>query len=86
MDATKGITSEAYSRPITIREDGQGLADQLLGVSKRDPKYKFAIIDDIAVYPADRISPPVGKLSVDWLKTLEPSIVNMQISTFKHAM
>jgi branched-chain amino acid transport system substrate-binding protein len=86
VDATKGITSEAYSRPITIREDGQGLADQLLGMSKRDPKYKFAIIDDLAVYPADRISPPVGKLSVDWLKTLDPSIVNMQISTFKHAM
>jgi hypothetical protein len=55
-------------------------------MSKRDPKYKFAIIDDLAVYPADRISPPVGKLSVDWLKTLDPSIVNMQISTFKHAM
>ena len=85
-DATKGITTEAYSRPITIREDGQGLADQLLGTTKRNPKYNFAVMDDIAVYPADKISTPVGKMSVEWLKTLEPSILNMQVSTYKHAM
>jgi branched-chain amino acid transport system substrate-binding protein len=85
-DATKGITTEAYSRPITIREDGQGLADQLLGTTKRDPKYNFAVMDDIAVYPADKISTPVGKMSVEWLKTLEPSILNMQVPTYKHAM
>ena len=85
-DATKGVTSEAYSRPITIREDGQGMADQLLGITKRDPKYNFAIIDDIAIYPADKVSAPVAKISVDWLKTLDPSIVTMQVPTFKHAM
>ena len=85
-DATKGITTEAYSRPITIREDGQGLADQLLGTTKRDPKYNFAVMDDIAVYPADKISTPVGKMSVEWLKTLEPSILNMQVATYKHPM
>jgi branched-chain amino acid transport system substrate-binding protein len=85
-DATKGVTSEAYSRPITVREDGQGLADQLLGVTKRDPKYKFAIIDDIAVYPANKIMPPVGTTSLDWLKTLDPSILKMEVPTFKHAM
>lgn len=85
-DATRGITSEAYSRPIKVREDGQGLADQLLGVTKRDAKYKFAIIDDIAVYPADKIMPPVGAVSVDWLKTLDPSLLNLPVSTFKHQM
>jgi branched-chain amino acid transport system substrate-binding protein len=84
-DATKGIVTEAYSRPIKVREDGQGLADQLLGVTKRDPKYKFAILDDIAVYPAEKIMPPVGKISVDWLKTLDASILKMDIKTFKHA-
>jgi len=85
-DATKGITTEAYSRPITIREDGQGLADQLLGVSKRDPKYSFAVIDDMAVYPADKVSTPVGKHSADWLKTLDPSILDIKVATFKHQM
>jgi hypothetical protein len=64
----------------------QGLADQLLGTTKRDPKYNFAVMDDIAVYPADKISTPVGKMSVEWLKTLEPSILNMQVPTYKHAM
>ena len=85
-DATKGITTEAYSRPIKVREDGQGLADQLLGVTKHDSKYQFAIIDDIAVYPADKIMPPAGTVSVDWLKTLDPSLLNLQVSTFKHQM
>jgi branched-chain amino acid transport system substrate-binding protein len=84
-DATKGIVTEAYSRPIKVREDGQGLADQLLGITKRDPKYKFAILDDIEVYPADKIMPPVGQISVDWLKTLEPSILKMDVKSFKHA-
>ena len=54
--------------------------------NKRDPKYNFAVMDDIAVYPADKISTPVGKMSVEWLKTLEPSILNMQVPTYKHAM
>ncbi|MEW6768400.1 MAG: ABC transporter substrate-binding protein [Pseudomonadota bacterium] len=85
-DATRGIVSEAYSRPIKVREDGQGLADQLLGTTKRDPKYKFSIIDDIAVYPAEKIMPPVGKISVDWLKTLDPSITKIDVATFKHPM
>ena len=85
-DATRGVSSEAYSRPIKVREDGQGLADQLLGTTRRDPKYKFAVMDDIAVYPADKIMPPVGKISVDWLKTLQPSILKMDVATFKHAM
>jgi branched-chain amino acid transport system substrate-binding protein len=83
-DATRGITTEAYSRPIKIRDDGQGLADQLLGTTKRDPKHDFAVLDDIVVYPADKISTPVGKVSVDWLKTLEPSILDMQVSVYEH--
>ena len=58
----------------------------LLGTTKRDPKYNFAVMDDIAVYPADKISTPVGKMSVEWLKTLEPSILNMRVPTYKHAM
>ncbi len=85
-DATKGITTEAYSRPIKIREDGQGLADQLLGTTKRDPKYSFAVLDDIAVYPADKVSAPVGKVSAEWLKTIDPSILNTPVATYKHAM
>jgi len=85
-DATKGIATEAYSRPIKIREDGQGLADQLLGRTKRDPKYNFEVLDDIAVYPADKLAPPVGKVSVEWLKMLDPSILDIKVATYKHTM
>jgi branched-chain amino acid transport system substrate-binding protein len=83
--AMHGLEFKGYGRPLTIREDGQGLEAQLMGVSKYDPQYPFAVFDQMAIYPAALVTPPVGQKSADWVKTVTPAMINGdQIKTYSH--
>lgn len=82
-DAMRGIEYRGLTRSVKIREDGQGVEDQLFGVTKKVPGYAFPILDKIAIIPADLVLPPVGQKSLDWVKTLKPEIINSaRIKTF----
>jgi branched-chain amino acid transport system substrate-binding protein len=71
------------TRPVRMRPDGQGLEDQLLGITKKVSEYPFPIIDKIMVVPADLVTTPVGQKSPEWVKTLKPDILNSEkIKTF----
>ena len=67
---------KAYGRVVKMREDGQGLEDQLLGLTKRVPQYPFAVMDKMMLVPADLVTTPVGQLSPAWVKTINPAILN----------
>ncbi len=75
-DAMHSVEFRGLTNAVKMREDGQGLEDQLLGVTKKTPDYKFPILEKIAVYPAEMITTPVGQKSPDWVKTLKPALVN----------
>lgn len=75
-DAMHSVEFRGLTNAVKMREDGQGLEDQLLGVTKKTPDYKFPILERIAVYPAEMITTPVGQKSPDWVKTLKPALVN----------
>jgi branched-chain amino acid transport system substrate-binding protein len=75
-EAMRAMTFTAYGRPIKMREDGQGLEDQLLGLTKRVPQYPFAVMDKMMLVPADLVTTPVGQLSPTWVKTINPAILN----------
>lgn len=75
-DAMRKMEFKAYGRPIKMREDGQGLEDQLLGITKRVPQYPFAVIDKMMLVPADLVTTPVGQSSPAWVKTIKPEILN----------
>ena len=75
-EAMRAMTFKAYGRPIKMREDGQGLEDQLLGLTKRVPQYPFAVMDKMMLVPADLVTTPVGQLSPAWVKTINPAILN----------
>ena len=70
-DAMHKLTFRGLTRPVTIREDGQGLEDQLLGVTKMTPAYPFPVIQNITIYPAALVTTPVGSKSPEWVKTLK---------------
>ena len=70
-DAMHKLTFRGLTRPVTMREDGQGLEDQMLGVTKMTPAYPFPIIDGLTIYPAALVQNPVGTKSPDWVKTLK---------------
>ena len=84
-DAMRGLEFRGFGRPVKLREDGQGLEDQMLGVTKRVPQYPFAVIDQMMIVPAELVTTPVGQKSPDWVKTLKPSILDSdKIKVFAH--
>jgi branched-chain amino acid transport system substrate-binding protein len=66
---------KAYGRPIRMRADGQGLEDQLLGITKRVPEFPFAVMDQMMLVPAELVTTPVGQKSPEWVKTLNPALL-----------
>lgn len=74
-DAMRKMEFRAYGRPIKMREDGQGLEDQLLGITKRVPQYPFAVIDKMMLVPAELVTTPVGQNSPDWVKTVKATLL-----------
>ncbi len=75
-DAMKGLEFKGLTNTVKMREDGQGLEDQLLGVTKKVAGYNFPTLDKIAVYPADIITTPIGQKSPDWVKTVKPDLID----------
>ena len=64
------------SRPIRLREDGQALQGQLLGVTRNDPAHPFPVAGNLMFYPADIVAAPVGEKSADWVKTIKPALLD----------
>jgi branched-chain amino acid transport system substrate-binding protein len=75
-NAFRGLTFDSPTSTITLREDGQGLEDQIVGISSFNDQYPFAVPKDMILFPADMVSTPVGQNSVEWLKTLKPDFVS----------
>ncbi len=84
--AMDGIWLAGLTRAVKIREDHQGLEDQLLGITKHVDGYDCAVLDNIKIFPAEVVTTPVGMESVTWLKALDKSILEIQVPTYKHGM
>lgn len=83
--AMPGLAFQALGRPVEIRADGQGVEDQLIGITARVPAYNFDILDNMTIFPAAKLMPPVGEKSEAWIATLKPDIVDIKVDTFKAA-
>jgi branched-chain amino acid transport system substrate-binding protein len=74
-DTMRALKFKGLTRPVTMREDGQGLEDQMLGVTKTVAHYPFPIIDGLTIYPGAMVQNPVGTKSPEWVKTLKPDLI-----------
>jgi len=84
-EAMRKMSFKAFGRTISMREDGQGLEAQLLGITKRVPAYPFAVMDKMMLVPAELVTTPVGQNSPDWVKTLKPALLQSdQLKTYEH--
>ena len=75
-EAMRGMEFRGLTNTVKIREDGQGLEDQLLGITKKTAAYNFPTLEKMIVYPADLITTPVGQKSPEWVKTIKPELLN----------
>lgn len=73
--AMRGLQFQGLSRPIRIREDGQAMQGQLMGITRSVPDYPFPIVDQLIYVPAELVATPVGRKSSEWIGTLDPAIV-----------
>src|ERR1700760_4467477 len=85
VDAAAGAEfATGFGRPVTLRpEDNQGLEAQLVGVTKAFPGYDFKLLDNMMIFDPKTITNPAGVRSVEWLKTLKPEMVKIDVPTFK---
>lgn len=74
-DAMRGLKFRSLTRPVQMREDGQGLEDQMLGVTKMTSAYPFPVIQGLTIYPGEMVQNPVGTKSPEWVKTLKVDLL-----------
>ena len=82
--AMKGLEFKGFGRSIKIREDGQGMEDQLYGITKKVPEYPFPVMDNMMFIPADVVATPVGLKSPEYVKKISPEILKKQFKTYKY--
>ena len=75
-NAFRGLTFDSPTSEITLREDGQGLEDQIVGLSSFTDRFAFAVPKDMVIFPAAMVSTPVGQKSVPWLKSLKTDVLD----------
>ena len=86
IDAAEDLTFKGWGREIVMRKgDHQGVESQLVGVTKSAPGYDFKVLDNMMIFDGAKLTTPAGMKSVDWLKTLGPDFVKMDVPVHKHA-
>lgn len=71
IEAMDGLEFQGLGRPVTIREDHQGIEAQLLGMSVQGGELPFATLENIMIFDGDELTTPVGEESVSWVSTLD---------------
>ena len=74
--AFRGLEFPSPTGTIRIREDGQGLEDQLIGLSHHVDQYPFPVLDRMVVFPGDTVTPPARGHSLDWMRAMTPAMLD----------
>ncbi|RKF12587.1 branched-chain amino acid ABC transporter substrate-binding protein [Roseovarius spongiae] len=76
IEAFEGLEFQGLGRPVSLREDHQGIEAQLLGMSVQGGEHPFATLENIMIFDGAELTTPVGEESVAWVGTLEPGWVD----------
>ncbi len=71
IKAFEGLTWDTAYGKITMRSDHQAVHGAMIGMTKFNPKYGFATLENVKVISAEEVMPPAGMKSTDWLATLK---------------
>jgi branched-chain amino acid transport system substrate-binding protein len=81
----QGLTFQAWGRPVTLRpDDNQGIEAQLVGLTKKADGYDFMVLDEMMIFDSTKIINPANQKTGDWLKTLTPELIKLDVPVFKH--
>ncbi|RAP40511.1 branched-chain amino acid ABC transporter substrate-binding protein [Rhodovulum viride] len=83
LAAMAGLEFQGLGRPVTIREDHQGIEAQLMATSVQTGDHPFATLENIMIFDGADITAPVGEVSVDWVAGLDASFLDqVNVATY----
>ncbi len=83
--AFEGLEFQGLGRPVTLREDHQGIEAQLLGTSVQGGELPFATLENIMIFDGAELTTPVGELSVPWVGTLDQAWLDgLTVDTYEN--
>ena len=83
-EAMAGLEFQGLGRPLSIREDGQAVEAQLVGMTGTSEAFPFKIIKNIEIYDAEPLMAPVGEESLDWIGKFEPGRLDISGTPFEN--
>lgn len=75
-EALKGLQTRTLTGEVTIREDNDGIVDQIVGTTVTSEAYDFPVIGNMVRYPGDVLLPPVGEDPFAWISTLDADFLD----------
>ena len=85
LDAMDGLEFQGLGLPVTIREDNQGIEAQLMGTTVQTGEHPFATLENIMIFDGAALTAPVGEVSTDWIRTLDPGFLDgVEATTFEN--
>lgn len=73
--AAENLKTETLTGTLELRPDHDGLVDQIVGVTVKDPAYPFPIMGQMVRYPARVVTPPAGIDPIAWIAKLKPDML-----------
>ncbi|MFZ1884607.1 MAG: ABC transporter substrate-binding protein [Rhodoplanes sp.] len=73
--AAKNLKTETLTGTLALRDDNDGLVDQIVGETTKDSRFPFPIMGNMVRYPASLVTPPVGVDPIAWIAKMKPSIL-----------
>ena len=75
-EALKGLTVETMTGDVTLREDNDGVVDQVIGTVGSEGD--LPSIADMARFDGAALLPPAGEDPIAWIETLTPAFLEGQ--------
>lgn len=75
VEALRGAEVKNFTGTLRMRDDNDGLVDQVVGIVRHVPTPPFAVMAEMVRYPAELITPPVFPVGFDpirWIRALPP--------------
>lgn len=73
--AAKNLKTETLTGTLSLRDDNDGMVDQIVGVTRKTAAYPFPIMGEMVRYPASLVTPPVGTDPIAWIGNLKPAMM-----------
>jgi branched-chain amino acid transport system substrate-binding protein len=73
--AAKGLKIDNLTGTLALRDDNDGLVDQIVGVTRKDAAHPFPIMAEMVRYAASLVTPPVGTDPIAWIGHLKQDVV-----------